>query len=130
MIGLDSTFIIDFLSGDEKAVFKAKEFEGTHILTTSVNVFEVLLGAFLSKKNSGTQLAAAKALFARTEVLEITDSTAETAARMEADLIMRGREVNVTDILIAAAYLSRGCTKIITRDKDFERIREIEVEKY
>ena len=41
MICLDSTFIIDFLRNDPKAIKKAEEIKNEVIVTTSINVFEV-----------------------------------------------------------------------------------------
>ena len=46
---LDTTFLIDFLKNDRRAINKALEIKDQSLFTTSVNVFEVLLGIYRKK---------------------------------------------------------------------------------
>ena len=48
MIGIDTTFIIDFLRGDTAAISKAAEIKAQNLVTTQINVYEVLVGLYLS----------------------------------------------------------------------------------
>ncbi len=130
MIGLDSDFIIDFLNGIPPAVEKAHHLEGQRILVTPINIFEIFLGIYLSKKDRDARMKSAKEFFSRTEIVDIDENAGFLASQIEGEFISRGLEADVTDVLIAATYLSNGCFKIVSRDKVFDRIPRMESEKY
>ena len=48
---LDATFLIDFLRNDRSAINKALEIKEEVLVTTSINIFEVLLGIYRKKKD-------------------------------------------------------------------------------
>lgn len=130
MIGLDSTFIIDLLGGNPQAALKAQQLRNEIKVVTPLNQFEVFLGIFLRKPFKKDDENAAAELFANVEVLPLTPSSAIEAARIEAELIRAGRGMSDIDILLAGTYISHGCTKIITRDKDFSRVKGLSVISY
>ncbi|MBS3128556.1 PIN domain-containing protein [Candidatus Woesearchaeota archaeon] len=130
MIGLDSTFIIDFLRGDEKAVAKAREIEHEQLVVTPLNVFEVFFGVFLRNNKREEEIASTRSFFQRIEQLPITREAAVEAAKKEAELSKQGKVMEVTDVIIAMTYLDHGCKQILTRDLSFKRIKELKIVSY
>ena len=130
MKAIDSTFIIDFLRGDNTAAKKAKETENETIVTTNINYFEVILGELSRHGTNDAHLMKAIELFNRIEVFELNKPATMTAARIGATLNKQGTKINSHDILIAGILLSKGITTIITRDKDFKKITGLNTEAY
>ena len=127
---LDSSFIIDFLRNKSNAVKKAKEIEGKKIVTTYVNFFEIITGELRRHSEDDLHVRKAKELFSRIDVLELNEDSALMAARINAELAKRGAEINIADSLVAGIMLSNGFKDIITNDKDFSKIKELNVERY
>ena len=130
MIGLDSTFIIDLLSGNSQAASKAQQLRNEIKAVTPLNHFEVFLGIFLRIQSKKEEKRAAADFFANVDVLPLTPSAAIEAARIESELIRAGKEMTDIDILLAGTYLSHGYTKIVTRDKAFSRVKGLTVISY
>lgn len=130
MIGLDSTFIIDLLSGNPQATAKAEQLRNEIKVVTPLNHFEIFLGIFLRKQSTKEDENAASELFANVDILPLTPSAAVEAARIEADLIKAGKEMTDIDVLLAGTYISHGCTRIVTRDKAFSRVKGLTVISY
>ena len=128
---LDSTFLVDFLRNDKSAINKALEIKEEALVTTSVNIFEVLLGIYRKKKNSEAELEQFKKLISKLDVLYFDTESSFISSRITADLISEGKEINAMDCLTAGAMLSKNCNAIVTRNKEhFQRIKGITVEGY
>lgn len=128
---LDTTFLIDFLKNDKSAVEKALELKDEEIFTTSINVFEVLLGIYRRKAGQQVELENFKKLIGNFDVLHFDARSSFIASKITADLISEGREINAMDCLVAGTMLSKNCRNIVTRDKEhFQRIKGIRVEGY
>ena len=127
MIGLDTTFIIDFLNGDADAVRKGQELDGRQLVTTQINLFEVLTGLFLRKVRGAGDLQATLAFFERVGILSHQNEGSLQAAELLAASYKSGKALAATDALIAGILLSSGCSRIVTRDSDFRRIEGMQV---
>ena len=128
---LDTTFLIDFLKSDKNAINKALEIKDDLLITTSVNVFEVLLGIYRKKETAQNKLDQFKKLIANLNIINFDVESSFNASKIEADLISQGKEINAMDSLVAGTMISKGCNTIITRNKDhFERIKGLKVETY
>jgi len=131
MIGLDSTFVIDFLKGESNAVEIAKrELENEALMVTPITIFEVFFGILLSRQNTEEGKVAAHEFFGRTQLVDLTPTSALQAAKLNVELAKKGNMMETTDVLIATALLHQGCTKVLTRDNDFARIKEMEIVHY
>ncbi len=130
MIGLDTTFIIDFLNGDADAVRKGQELDGRQLVTTQINLFEVFTGLFLRKARGTGDLNATLAFFDRVGVLLHRNEGSLQAAELLAASYKHGKALAATDALIAGILLSSGCSRIVTRDSDFRRIAGMQVLEY
>ena len=128
---LDTTFLIDFLRNDKSAISKALEIKDDALVTTSVNIFEVLLGIYRKKKNSEAELEQFKKLINKIDVLYFDTESSFISSKMTADLISEGKEIGAMDCLTAGAMISKNCHIIVTRNKEhFQRIKGIKVEGY
>jgi len=125
---LDSTLLIDLLRGDKAAhdLVNQNEF----LLTTQINMFEVIRGLFL-RNASAQKFAEAMELFENIRVLPLDDSGIIKSADISSTLVRQGKTIEDSDCLIAGITLSKGITTIVTKNvKDFEKIKGLEVETY
>ena len=128
---LDATFLIDFLKNDKSAVDKASEIKEDALVTTSINIFEVLLGIYRKKEPARDEMEKFIRLISNFDILNFDMESSFTASKITADLIRQGREIDAMDCLTAGAMLSKNCNTIVTRNKEhFQRIKGIKVEGY
>ncbi|MEK6850001.1 MAG: type II toxin-antitoxin system VapC family toxin [Nanoarchaeota archaeon] len=130
MILLDSDCIIDFLRAKEKAVeiiSKNKD----NITTTEINKFEVFLGAYLKKNNAENELKNTEWFFNNLSVLPFDAGCGQISAKVLANLMLVGDQINQNDCLIASVMIKNGIDSIISNNrKDFSRIKGINVISY
>jgi len=115
MAFLDSSVIIDYLDGGERAI----EFvdDTSHLLTSSICVYEVLEGEVLS--SGPTDVVGARQTFGRIEAIGFKETIALEAARMQDRLVSTGDPMPVRDLLIAASARSTGDVLVVS-DSDFD----------
>jgi tRNA(fMet)-specific endonuclease VapC len=127
MKAIDTTFLIDFLNGSEetkKIVMKED------IVTTQVNMFEIVRGFFLDD-NPSRALERAFDLLEGIRVLGLDEGGIVRSAEISAGLMKKGLKISDADCLTAGISLSKGVSTIITRNvKHFNRIQGIKVETY
>ncbi|MBI4449109.1 PIN domain-containing protein [Candidatus Woesearchaeota archaeon] len=128
MIGLDSTFIIDFLDGKKDAVSVAETHAQDILVTTPITLFEVLVG--YHAKGNAQMIRQAVEFFDQLDIIPITTVPATRGAEQAGALIREGRTVGAMDTLIASALQFYGCNSIITRDGDFSRIKDLRIITY
>lgn len=115
MTFLDSSVIIDMLQGVESTT-EFVESEGEPYLTSTVCVFEVLNG----KLGTGsTDVVAARSDFGGVRSLDLTETVALEAARLQDRLLADGEPLAARDALIAATARSTG-DHLVVADEDFE----------
>jgi len=130
-ICLDTTFLIDLLRDLPAALERARKFEETHcdLSTTSVNVFELHIGAVRSE--SAKRMTTLEALLADLRILGLGRREAEEAASIMVNLAKKGQPIEVRHALIAGCMLANAYPSILTRNtRDFERITKIETLSY
>lgn len=115
MAFLDSSVIIDYLDGVEHVV--AFVDQQSHLLTSSICVYEVLHGEVTSRGE--TDVIGARQQFGRVEAIDFNETIAIEAARMQDSLSSAGEMLPVRDLLIAASARSTGDTLIVS-DSDFD----------
>ncbi len=132
MICLDTSLLIDLLNRKETAIKALTSLKETPICTTRINIFEVMIGIFLWEGKQRQQfLEEIRPLLQSMTLLDLDEFASIEAAKIKADLMKKGRPVEVTDCLIAGCMLAHGCTSILTADKEhYERIPEISIISY
>jgi tRNA(fMet)-specific endonuclease VapC len=127
---LDTSFIVDLLRGKKEALQKLAEMEAQEIplSTTEINVLELYRGAYLSRKTN-ENLEEIKRLLECFQVLKLEESVYEVFASLSASLLSRGKAIGAFEELIASIVLCYD-EKIITRDRSFKEVSELEVIMY
>ncbi len=114
---VDTSAIIEWRAGNPNAVRVINESENTNI--SSLSQFEVLVGDESEK---------VKEFFRNFPLLPFTARDSLRAVSIYRALVKKGKIINTMDMLIAAQALERGLT-IVTKDGDFDRIKELNVVK-
>lgn len=127
---LDSSFIINLIRKKEEALQKLSELEDEYssISTTEINILELYRGAYLSSKINNN-LEQVKEILKSFQILKLDESVYEVYASLSASLISKGNSIGSFDELIAAIALCNN-EKIVTRDKHFKEITQLDVITY
>ncbi len=113
---LDTSFIIDLINQEKKAIeihgrIRGRELTGTPCLYELLKFSEEVEPLF------------------RKEILSLEEEDGAEAGRIYRELKSEGKLLADIDILIAGIVRNRGLT-LVTRDKDFERIKGIDLHLY
>lgn len=122
-IVLDTTVLIEHLRGKSDVINKLEDAE---LATTVINAFEIYFGAFKSRK-AEKNLTAAKGLLSTLDLLYITDSSAEKAGRVLAELQAKGKNIEMRDLFIGSIALEEGFSILTHNKQHFESIPELHV---
>jgi predicted nucleic acid-binding protein len=129
LVCLDTTFLIDWLRGSERAGKKYEELrsdvvEGRQQLSASmITVYELGKGARLSK-NPARDLKIVRNLLSELVVLELDASTVDLSSELYSDLSRSGKLIGEFDIMIAATCIATG-QALVTNDRDFDQITKL-----
>lgn len=125
---VDSTLLIDLLRGNKQAVnFLSKN---QSILTTQINMYEVIRGLFL-KTVSSAKMQQSLELFNAIKVLSLDDRAIQKSAEISAELIKSGKFISDCDCMTAGIALSNNINIVVTRNiNHFNRIEGINAESY
>lgn len=119
---LDSDILIAFLKGKPDAIQKitALEETGDPISTTIITAYELLKGAYLSS-NCEETLTKVKNALSDLQILDLTYTACEEAAKIYKNLQNEGSMIGEFDVLIAA--IARVNDEIIiSRDEHFKML--------
>jgi len=130
MICLDTDFLIALLHGVPAAVEKAKVLDasGEVRCTTPINMFELYLGAYLSKK-SVENIREVGGLLSSLVHLPYDEEAARVAGELGAKLESMGAPVKLGDLMIAGIAKRHNCP-ILTRDEHFSIMEELKVKSW
>lgn len=125
MICLDSSVLVEYLEGNESVKAALEEYADRPLFAPTIVCFELYRGATRAGGREG--LERVQSGLDWIQPLEFTERTAQEAALIDAELHRDGRPINLGDVLIAAVCRSAGAT-LLTCDRDFERVDDLEVE--
>jgi predicted nucleic acid-binding protein len=124
-LGADTTFLIDFFKGEERAV----AFMRAHARVLRVS--ELVIYEFLCGRLSARDEALFFDAMASFPSLEFNREAALLASEIFRGGQASGRTPGHRDTMIAGTYLAHGVRKIVTRDvAAFQNMSGIEVESY
>lgn len=127
MLAFDTTFLVDYLDGDDEAGEYLAEIQQRVFFAPTLALFEVYRGAGRSAGPEGIETVAESLDWV--EPLPLTNAAALEAAEIEEELLDAGRPVNLGDVLIAGICRNNGAT-LVTRDEDFQEVKDLDVETY
>lgn len=128
MACLDTTFLIDWLRGSERAKKKYEELridalKGEQLSTSIITAYELEKGAKLSD-NSAKDLKLVRDLLSELAILEIDLTVVDLSSELYSDLSKKGKLIGEFDILIAATCIAAG-QALVTNDGDFDVIAKL-----
>lgn len=128
-ICLDTDFIVALLRNNPKAVKKAEEYDSVkaEISTTSMNAFEIYLGAFRSRM-AEKNVKQADDLFNSIKILELDLESSRKDGEILSRLICKGEPIDLRDAIIAGIALTNRCTLITRNTEHFKRITGLSIE--
>jgi len=128
MVSLDSSFLIDLLTGNARAIEKARELDSRHEprYITPPAASEVLVGAF---RLGGAYYTRTKLLVDSLPLLQFDRVACQEAGRLGAELSARGTPMGQSDLFIAAISLRHG-ERLLTRDRAFVQVPGLSIEGY
>lgn len=126
---LDSDLLIDFLRGKAEALMTMKELEDEALATTTINQFELLYGAKLSKKST-ENLNEVKKLLKNLNIYTFDEKSSEVASTILADLRRPGKIIGMNDVFIAGICRANNLDLVTKNTKHFERISGLNIEEY
>jgi len=127
---LDSSFLVDLIRGDGRALTALARFENEYhdVSTTVINLLELFRGVYLSERkeeNMKEVMEVARSL----DLLGIGWETLQIYGTLSATMRVRGVPVDEFDLVIAALALQAD-GRMVTRDQHFRYIPGLEIISY
>jgi len=111
----DSTFVVDYLAGEQRTVDYLEAHADEAFSLPAVVLYEALEGGV--KSAGPPEFRATRAHLSWADVAPFGETTAIEAGRLQADLAERGRELNSADAMIGGTARELGAT-LVTADGD------------
>lgn len=127
MIAADTSFLLDYLDGEDAAAQYLAIHEDEPFFAPSLSLFETYRGA--ARVGGADGVERAKTALEWVEPLVLDEPASREAACIEAELLEAGAPINLGDTLIAGICRHHGAT-VLTRDGDFERVDGLDVDRY
>lgn len=126
----DTTFVVDLLRKNAKAVVKLDELlRATDPQTTVLTVFELYSG--LTRAGStGAEEERVLQVLAQIPVVGLDHAAAKRGGKIDGDLLSAGKDIGPIDTLIAGIALARGKSLLTRNVRHFSRISGLQVETY
>lgn len=127
----DTTLLVDFLRGKPTALKIVQEAEAKSLVTSEINVYELIEGVYERGINIDEHLGKVLLLLSRLTVFPFDRRAAIKAGIISSNLSKTGKKIGEVDCLIAAVALANGITEIATQNKEhFDKIKELKVFTY
>jgi predicted nucleic acid-binding protein len=112
---LDTSILVDVLRlRNQRREFLAELVRGGHTLsTTTLNIAEIYAGMRPPEE------ARTEALLGGLELYELNASSARLAGRLKNTWARKGRTMTLSDTIVAAIAIERGCALLTDNRKDF-----------
>lgn len=90
---------------------------------STVSAFELLYP--LLHRKLERQERTVRSFIRQTKLLALDEEAAEESAKIMGNLLKVGEPVNALDVLIAGTALKNGAEKLLSADRDYERIASV-----
>lgn len=125
MIVIDTSVAVGFLRGEKSSVSVLDKAQAqiNSVGISSVTVFELLHPVHHRKMFEQERII--KSFLHELLLLPLDSASAEESARIMGALLKIGQPVNALDVLIAGTAVANGAERIISRDKDYDKIAKV-----
>ena len=123
----DTSIIIALEKNDENVITKIQELLKNYRLppaTTFLNLFEFLLGVKIKPPKKAKE---AVTFIKKFDILNSTERTSELLADLKYKYDRKGMALSLSDLIIASLVIENDMV-LVTMDKDFEKIEELNKE--
>lgn len=122
----DTSFLVDLMRKNPGALRKYSEYEeqGIALTTTAITAMELYKGAYVS--GNSKNLHKVRVILELFILLPVDETIYEAFGRLAAGLCLDGNPIGDFDEVIAAIALCND-GEIVTRDRHFEKIKELMV---
>jgi predicted nucleic acid-binding protein len=122
----DTSFLVNLMRRDPGAIRRYAEYEeqGIALTTTAITAMELYKGAYVS--GNSKNLHKVRTIMELFILLPVDETIYEAFGRLAAGLCFDGNPIGDFDEVIAAIALCND-GKIVTRDRHFEKIKELMV---
>lgn len=127
MYFLDTDILVGWLRNNKEAKDKIKSISKRKLFTSTINIHELVKGAYLSK-NSPENLAKIYMLCGIITILNFNKTTAFVSGKLSAQQKLKGKPIAQNDLIIASIALSNNLTLVTRNKKHFENIPNLEIE--
>jgi len=126
---LDTDFLVALLRKHPEAAKKAEEYDstGAEISTTSMNAFEIYLGAFRSRE-AAKNIKQADNLLNSIKVLHLNLESSRRSGEVLSELFRIGTSIDLRDAIIAGITLVNGYTLVTRNIEHFRRVTGLSTE--
>lgn len=128
MVCFDSDVLIALMKGDESAAESVRthsESAGA-LRITAISAYELYKGAYISS-DPAHNLDLVRRTIAGLQLVTLSEDSVLISARLNVELRRKGKPIGESDVLIAGIVLSIG-EKLVTRDRHFQAVRELDVQ--
>ncbi len=127
----DTSFLIDIMKSDKGALKKAEEIEnnGNTIVITSISIFELFVGVYLTINKDKERNKIAR-LLNGLSTINFDDDSAREAGKIFAQKRKDGLIIDPEDSMIAGVCVRRNETLITRNIKHFTDIDGVRIENY
>jgi len=125
---LDSDFLISLLRGEKDALSSLDKLKKEEIAITSINAFELFVGAFISKRSEN--IAIVSKLVDSYIFLNFNKEAAKLAGEIVVDLEKKGEKIDWRDCMIAAVAVVNGCVLVTRNKRHFSKIKGLEIQEW
>ena len=127
MIAFDTSFLLDYLDGLDSTAAYLEANASKPFFAPSLVLFEVYRDVARASGREGFERVTSDLDWV--EPLPLSEPVAREAALVEAELLDSGNRINLGDALIAGTCRHHGA-RIVTRDDHFDRVDNLEVDRY
>jgi len=132
MVCLDTNFIIDIIKGKIN-IETLDEFKGYPISITTPSIVEIIRGLYLKSTSQNVkhnEEENIENMLNSLNVLPLNKESAILTGKIQAQLINKGEDIGITDIMIASICIKNNETLVTRNEKHFERIKELKIQTY
>lgn len=125
MIIIDTSVAVDFLRGRDRTVSALRSTlrASDSVGMSTVSLFELLHPIHHRKLDRQERIV--KSFVHQLRLLPLDAGASEEAAKIMGGLMRIGQSVNALDVLIAGTAVTNGAEKILSADKDYEKIAKV-----
>lgn len=129
MWALDTNTVIHFFKGQGQVATRLLATPPERVALPSVVVYEIEIGILKSGEATKRRRQFGELLGAVT-IFPLTQTEAQTAARIRAGLERQGTPIGPLDLLIAGTALAQGATLVTRNTDEFSRVPGLELENW